>query len=198
VPRTRQFVDRPAEMGELERVLAPRPGQSQRQKIHVLHGLGGMGKTQLAVEFARRHHRRFSSVFWLDGQSEDTLKRSIASHASRISLGQTAETSRTYAAGSSANVDTMVKDVMAWLARSDNTAWLLIFDNVDREYKIQGGDPDAYDVKRYLSGADHGSVLVTTRLARLEQLGESQQLGKVGETQAKAILDSWYKQQYSE
>jgi hypothetical protein len=130
-----------------------RPAESQRQKIHVLHGLGGIGKTQLAVEFARRHHRRFSSVFWLDGRSEDTLKRSIASHTSRIPQGQIAETSRMYAADSGADVDVVVKDVMAWLARPDNTAWLLIFDNVDREYKAQGGDPDAYDVKRYLSAS---------------------------------------------
>ena len=185
-------------MAELERVLMPRAGQSQRQNIHVLRGLGGMGKTQLAVEFARRHHGRFSSVFWLDGRSEDTLRRSIANCAGRIPPGQIAETSRMYAADSSADVDVVVKDIMAWLARPDNSTWLLIFDNVDREHKVQGGDPDAYDVKRYLSGADHGSVLVTTRLARLEQLGESQHLGKVGETQAKAILDSWYKQQYSE
>jgi hypothetical protein len=85
---------------------------------------------------------------------------------------------------------------MAWLARPDNTAWLLILDNVDREYVAQGGDPDAYDVRRYLSGADHGSVLVTTRLARLEQLGESQQLDKVDEAQAKAILESWYKKKH--
>ena len=40
-----------------------------------------MGKTQLAAEFARRHHRCFSSVLWLDGRSEDVLKRSIASCA---------------------------------------------------------------------------------------------------------------------
>ncbi|KAH3913970.1 hypothetical protein HBH56_096710 [Parastagonospora nodorum] len=196
VPRVRQFVDRPAEMAELERVLVPGPRQNQRQKIHVLHGLGGIGKTQLAVEFARRHHRRFSSVFWLDGRSEDTLKRSIASCASRIPQGQILETSRTYAADSGTNVDAVVKDVMAWLARPDNTTWLLIFDNVDREHKAQGGDPDAYDVKRYLSGADHGSVLVTTRLARLEQLGKSQQLGKVSEEQGQAIFMSWYKKKH--
>jgi tetratricopeptide (TPR) repeat protein len=183
-------------MAELRRVLMPRPGHEQRQKIHVLRGLGGMGKTQLTVEFARRHHRRFSSVFWLDGRSEDILKRSIASHASRIPQGQISETSRTYAGDSSADVDAVVKDVMAWLARPGNTAWLLIFDNVDREYKAQGGDPDAYDVQRYLSGADHGSVLVTTRLVRLEQLGESQQLGKVSKEQAQAIFESWYKQKH--
>ncbi|EMD96375.1 hypothetical protein COCHEDRAFT_1167485 [Bipolaris maydis C5] len=196
VPRAREFVDRLAEMTELERVLLPRLEQRQRQKIHVLRGLGGIGKTQLAVEFARRHHRRFSSVFWLDGRSEDILKRSIASCAGRIPQGQIPETSREYAADSSADIDVVVKDVMAWLARPNNAAWLLIFDNVDREYTAQGGDPDAYDMKRYLSGADHGSVLVTTRLARLEQLGESQQLGKVSKEQGKAILKSWYKNEY--
>jgi tetratricopeptide (TPR) repeat protein len=183
-------------MAKLERVLMPQPGQSQRQKTHVLRGLGGIGKTQLVVEFARRHQRRFSSVFWLDGQSEDTLRRSIASYASRIPEGQIPETSRTYSANSSADVDGVVKDVMAWLARPDNTAWLLIFDNVDREHSIQGGDPDAYDVRRYLSGADHGSVLVTTRLARLEQLGDSQQLGKVSKEQGQTILESWYKRKH--
>jgi hypothetical protein len=141
-------------------------------------------------EFARRHHDRFSSVFWLDGRSEDTLKRSIASCAGRIPHGQIAETSRMYAADSGADVDVVMKDVLAWLARPDNTAWLLIFDNVDREHKIQGGDPDAYDVTRYLSGADHGSVPVTTRLARLEQLG------KVSKEQAQAILESWYKKKH--
>ncbi|KAI4940892.1 hypothetical protein J4E91_011149 [Alternaria rosae] len=198
VPRARQFVDRPAEMAELERVLLPRPRQDQcqRQKIHVLRGLGGMGKTQLAVEFARRHYRRFSSVLWLDGRSEDTLKRSIASCAGRIPPGQIPETSRQYAADASADIDAVVKDVMAWLAWPDNTAWLLIFDNVDREYTEQGSDPDAYDVRGYFSHTDHGSVLVTTRLARLEQLGDSQQLGKVDEAQAKAILESWYKKKH--
>ncbi|RYN53640.1 hypothetical protein AA0117_g13334 [Alternaria alternata] len=198
VPRARQFVDRPAEMAELERVLLPRPRQDQcqRQKIHILRGLGGMGKTQLAVEFARRHHRRFSSVLWLDGRSEDILKRSIASCAGTIPQGQIPETSRQYASDASADIDAVVKDVMDWLAQPDNTAWLLIFDNVDREYMAQGGDPDAYDVRRYFSGADHGSVLVTTRLARLEQLGETQHLGKVDEAQAKAILESWYKRRH--
>jgi len=195
VPRVREFVDRPAEMTELERVLLPQR-QTQRQKIFVLHGLGGIGKTQLAVEFARQHYRRFSSVFWLDGRSEDSLKRSIASCASRIPQGQIPEISRAYSAGSNTDVDAVVRDVMSWLARVDNTAWLLIFDNVDREYDARGGHPDAYDVKCYFSGADHGSILITTRLARLEQLGDSQKLGKIDRGQAEAIFKSWYKQEY--
>jgi hypothetical protein len=180
VPRACQFIDRPAEIKEVEHVLIPRPGQSKRQKVFVLRGLGGIGKTQLAVEFARRHYLSFSSVFWLDGQSEDILRRSIASSASRILEGQISEASRTYASDSRVDVDEVVRDVLTWLARPDNNAWLLIFDNVDREHRVQGGDPQAYDVKRYLPGADHGSVIVTTRLAR----------------QAQAIFESWYKEKY--
>jgi hypothetical protein len=191
----KKFVDRPDEMARLEQTLLPQQ-QHCRQRIHVLRGLGGIGKTQLAVEFARRHHRRFSSVFWLDGRSEDTVKRSIASCASRISRGQIAETSTKYAADSNIDVNAVVKDVMRWLAQPDNTSWLLIFDNVDREYSSQCADPDAYDVRRFLSGADHGSVLITTRLAKLEQLGEAQHVGKVGKDQAKAIFENWYTMKY--
>jgi hypothetical protein len=198
VPRTSHFVGRPAQMEKIEHALLPRHRQNGRQKIYVLRGLGGIGKTQLAVEFARQHHRQFSAVFWLDGRSEDSLKRSIASCASKIPQGQIAETSRTYAADGSVDPDAVVRDVLGWLARPDNTAWLLIFDNVDREYSQNSSDADAYDVKRYLSGADHGSVLITTRLARLEQLGESQELGKVDEAQAKTIFESWCKQAYGE
>lgn len=200
----RQFVDRPAEMALLENTLLPQQEQSrqqgqrqsQRQKVHVLRGLGGLGKTQLAVEFARRHHRRFSTVFWLDGRDKNTVKRSIASYAGRIPHGQIPETSREYTTEGSSNIDVVVKDVMDWLAQPDNTAWLLIFDNVDRPYSSQGGDPQAYDVEQYFSGADHGSVLITTRLARLEQLGEPQQLGRVDEDQARAIFESWYRRKH--
>ena len=151
----------------------------------------------MTVDFARQHYRRFSSVFWLDGRSKDTVKRSIASCAPRIPQGQITETSRGYAGDSSADVDAVVRDVMAWLARSNNTTWLLIFDNVDREYTSKYGDAEAFDVRQYLSGSDHGSVLITTRLATLEKLGESQELGKVDKAQAKAIFENWYKQAYS-
>jgi hypothetical protein len=90
------------------------------------------------------------------------------------------------------NLDEVVGEVMGWLAQPDNTDWLIVFDNVDRDYSLHTADPLAYDVRQYFSGADHGSVLITTRLARLEQLGGSQQVGKVNRAQAQAILKSWY------
>ena len=159
-------------MAELELALLPQK-QYSRRKVFVLHGLGGIGKTQLSVEFARRHHRSFSLVFWLDGRTKDSLKQSIAICRSRIPEGQIAESSRAYSAASTGNVDVVVRNVMSWLSQPDNRDWLIIFDNVDRESGVDNADPYAYDVTRYFPGADHGSVLITTRLANLDQLGRS-------------------------
>ena len=191
-PRVKTFVDRPAEMAELKRALLPQR-QIKRQKIFVLYGLGGIGKTQLAVEFARRHHCKFSSVFWLDGSSKDSLQLSIMRCADRISASQISGASRTYSTNSEGNVEDVVAEVMSWLARPDNTEWLVVFDNVDRDYKPHTSDHLAYDVRQYFSGADQGSVLITTRLARLEQIGEAQQLKTVDKAQAQKILQIWYR-----
>jgi hypothetical protein len=191
VPVVNKFVDRPSDITELEQALLPQR-QYRRQKVFVLYGLGGIGKTQLAVEFARRHHRKFSSVFWLDGRTEDSLKQSIATCANRIPEGQIAASSRTYSATSNGDIDAVVGDVMNWLSLPDNTDWLIIFDNVDRDSQGCDADPDAYNVTSYLSGADHGSVLITTRLANLEQLGASRRLGKLSKDQTQAMFQQQY------
>jgi len=198
IPQGR-FADRPEEMRRLEQVLMPQ-GQAQlegcRQQVVVLHGLGGIGKTQLAVEFARKHQAAFTSVFWLDGSSEDSLKQSIADCAGRIPEGQIPETSRKYSSGANGDLDAVIRDFMEWLSRTENKHWLVIFDNVDRDYQQQGTDTDAYDISNYVPEVDYGSVLITTRLANLQQLGESLHLGSVDMSQARAIFQKWYNQDF--
>ena len=190
MPRTNKFVDRPLDTVELECALLPQQ-HNRRQKIFVLYGLGGIGKTQLAVDFAQRHHQRFSSVFWLDGRSEDSLRQSIANCANRIPEGQISEKSRNYILSGEGNIDAVVMEVMYWLRRPNNTDWLLIFDNVDRDYQQHDPEPGSYDITCYLPG-DHGSVLITTRLSQLAQLGDSRRLNKVDRSQAHAIFQKWY------
>jgi adenylylsulfate kinase-like enzyme len=72
------FIEREREMQAIERhFLAEKqavPYSPTRRKTFLLHGLGGMGKTQLAIAFARRHQQRFSAILWLDGSSIDQLK----------------------------------------------------------------------------------------------------------------------------
>lgn len=142
------------------------------------------------MEFARRHYRKFSLVFWLDGRTEDSLRQSIAICVSRIPEGQIAESSRTYSAVSTSDgdVDVVVWDVMSWLSRPDNRDWLIIFDNVDRESGMDNTDPYAYDVTYYLPRADHGLALITTWLANLEQLGGLWKLGRLSKEQMKTMF----------
>lgn len=122
--------------------------------------------------------------------------RSIANSATRIPEGQVSKSSRTFSIDNISDINIVVQEVIGWLSQQHNTDWLLIFDNVDRDYSHHNSDPDAYNARRYFSSADHGSVLITTRLAKLEQLGDSLYLGKVNQDQAEAILRSRYKRKY--
>ncbi|KAH7119384.1 hypothetical protein B0J13DRAFT_532484 [Dactylonectria estremocensis] len=192
VPASSNFVDRPSDTADIEKYLLPRRSHSrQTRKVFVLHGLGGVGKTQLAIDFARRHQATFSSVFWLDGRSEDRLRGSIAGCVNRIPKGQIPSTGRNKSeAHGKDDLDATVASVMEWLARPGNGDWLLIFDNVDQDHE-QGGVTGAYDLRRYLPG-DHGAILVTTRLSRLAQLGESRRLAKVDLSLSRTIFGKWY------
>jgi hypothetical protein len=169
--------------------------EEHRQQVVVLHGLGGIGKTQLAAEFARKHQAAFTSVFWLDGSSEDNLQRSIADCASRIPEGQIPETSRKYSSSAHSDLNAVIGDFMEWLSRAENKRWLIIFDNVDRDYQ-QETDINAYNVSNYIPEVDQGSILITTRLTNLQQLGESLQLRTVDMDQAQTIFRKWYNQDF--
>ena len=84
IPATDYYVERADEMQQLElffQPTLPRKGRS----IFVVHGMGGMGKTQLCVRFARKYQEHFSAIFWLDGSSRDALVQSMANAASRVS-----------------------------------------------------------------------------------------------------------------
>ena len=72
---------------------------------------------------------------------------------------------------SSIDVDIVVNGVLQWLSLPSNQHWLLIIDDADRDHLHKDRDPQACDVKMYFPSADHGSILITSRLASLERLG---------------------------
>ncbi|KAL2009432.1 hypothetical protein VTN00DRAFT_5239 [Thermoascus crustaceus] len=51
-----------------------------------------------------------------------------------------------------------------WLARNKNSKWLLIFDNIDQYLATDDPDGESYDITEFFPSADHGSIIITTRL----------------------------------
>ena len=190
VPVVETFIDRPLEMKALENTLLAK--RDSRRKVFALHGLGGIGKTQLSAEFARRFHHHFSSVFWLDGATEDNLIRSLVACAGRISTGQISEEANKLLR-EHGDDKAVAKEVKRWLSQTLNSDWLVIVDNFDKEYK-----PNSikHFITEYISEADHGSILFTTRLRSVSDLGHSLELGKVDKRQAQEILESLLKSEH--
>jgi hypothetical protein len=199
VPVVSQFVDRPAEMAAIEQLLleaspttlsAPSPTTRRRREIVIIHGLGGIGKTQLAVEFVRKHHYRFSAVFWLDGSSEASLKQSFVNIVQRLPRSELTADGAAQLSDATVKAEVAVRECQRWLSIPSNPHWLLIIDNVDRDHHDRE-DPQAYNVQTYFPHADHGSVLITSRLAGLQRLlGLGVKVGMVAAEQARAILEN--------
>jgi hypothetical protein len=174
----------------IEDYLLPKRQSQTQQRVFVIHGLGGIGKTQLAAAFSRLHKDTYSSIFWLDGRSEDQFKQSIITYASKIPEGQIPEKSRAFTSGNGGDPESVVTDVLRWLARPANVSWLLILDNFDLDYE-QEDKRGVFDFQTYMS-VGHGSVLITTRLPRLVQLGGSLQLKRADSHLGYAIFREWY------
>ena len=77
-------------MKQIECSLLP-PNVQDRRQIHILHCLGGIGKTLLAIAYARKQHQRYSGVLWLNCNSQDTLVQSLVVFAEPAGIGRTQE-----------------------------------------------------------------------------------------------------------
>ncbi|KAH9869852.1 hypothetical protein J1614_006772 [Plenodomus biglobosus] len=129
------------------------------RKTAVVHGLGGMGKTQLALAYAQRHKDKYSAVFWVNSKDVDTLKQGYTDAARRI------DDLKAVAEGS--DLDKVVEVVKQWLSSARNDRWLIIYDNYDTP-KLPGHDePGTFDIQPFLPEADHGAILITTRSSQL-------------------------------
>jgi hypothetical protein len=142
-------------------------GHSSRSTI-VLHGLGGIGKTQLAVEYVRKYEARYTAVFWLNANDEDSLRLSFRAIAQQI-LKHHPSTAVLRNVDLQGDLDRVVSVVKTWLDLQDNTCWLMIYDNYDNPRTSSHSDHSTVDLRQYLPGSDQGSVIITTRSANVTQ-----------------------------
>lgn len=132
--RQEAFTGRVEALRDLERAL-----EDLRGSPVVLVGQGGVGKTQLALEFAHRRAEAYEVVWWLRAEQPETLLADFRSLAGSLRVPVQRDAARTAAA---------VVDRLE--ARRER--WLLIFDNVE----------DAQMLLRHAPSAG-GAVLVTSR-----------------------------------
>jgi hypothetical protein len=141
------FVGREPDLQKMEEILQPnRDAQDLTRKKLILAGMGGIGKTQLAIMYTKRFRSSYSSIFWLNAKDEVALQKSLHLLARRILTPE---------AVSKVEPDQIWFHVSKWLSEWDNNRWLLIFDNYD--------DPDQYNITKYYPSVAHGSMIVTTR-----------------------------------
>ncbi|KAJ7431127.1 P-loop containing nucleoside triphosphate hydrolase protein, partial [Mycena galericulata] len=105
------------------------------QHIFLLHGLGGAGKTQIALKFIKQTSNQFSDIFLIDTSTQDTIDTGLKNIAVTKNAG------------------TNQQDSLRWLSNTP-AQWLLFFDNAD--------DPKI-DLNQYFPKCSHGNILITSR-----------------------------------
>lgn len=110
-----------------------------------LYGLGGVGKTRAAVEYAWRYRDDYSALLFVVAETPEALRRNLASLATTLipELDTTEDAIRLQA-------------VLSWL--SSNRPWFLILDNVDTKEALA----ESEDLLKKVSG---GHVVLTSRLS---------------------------------
>ncbi|KIW32510.1 uncharacterized protein PV07_04047 [Cladophialophora immunda] len=139
------FIGRESEIAKMREILRPGDSSPEQRRL-VVGGTGGMGKTQLAIAFAKRHQQEYDSIFWLNAASEATLKDSFRLVAAAIFDVRDTE---------GLQDDQSLIQIQRWLSDKKNTRWLLIFDNYD--------EPGQYHIEQYYPYVSHGAIIVTTR-----------------------------------
>lgn len=147
--------------------------------------MGGIGKTQLSLHFARRHKKTYTACVFIDGSSIIAVKASFREFAAKLPGNHGSRDK----AEEKEDDDAAIQRVLDWLSLDDNRHWLLIFDNVDLDYHSPSRDEQAFDVQDFIPRADHGSVIITTRLRSLEDLGSGKNLGGLDQSASQKLLE---------
>jgi tetratricopeptide (TPR) repeat protein len=107
-----------------------------------LSGLGGVGKTQIAAEYAHRYRKDYQAVLWVEAETDASLSNSVVDIASLLDLPEKDQPEREF----------VQQAVQRWL--TSNSSWLLILDNVE-EINL---------FKNFVPPGAQGHVIITTRL----------------------------------
>jgi tetratricopeptide (TPR) repeat protein len=133
---------------------------------HALHGLGGVGKTQLAVEYVYRYAGDYDLVWWVAAEDPAQVRASFVELGDAIGLPETPDVKRTVGA---------VLDALR--AGTTYRRWLLVFDNADQ--------PD--DLAPYLPYPT-GHVLITSRNVAWSEMARTVEVDVLSRQESISLL----------
>jgi hypothetical protein len=152
-PRIASFTGRVEELGRLDAILMqdkPAAGTQASVGRAVVQGMGGVGKTALAVEYVHRFRGLYAGVCWCPAETRLGFLSALAGLA--VTLGA--------ATAEEADVEKAAKAALRRLAEQRAT-WLLVYDNVPA--------PDAIADLLPSAGA---RVLITSRFSDWSELAD--------------------------
>lgn len=156
LPRNPLFTGREEILTELHQHLGvqqePRPTQSL-----ALYGLGGIGKTQVVLEYAYRYALEYSAILWIAAETHEHAMSSVLRIAELLRL----------VAPEEADNRRIVTAAQSWL--TTHSQWLLILDNVE----------DVELFQHWLPATRQGSILLTTRRQALGSLAQGMELASM-------------------
>src|SRR6266705_543140 len=131
-----------------------------------ISGLGGIGKTQTALEYAYRYRDAYRYIFWIRAATRETLVSDFATIADLLHLPEKDEQDQ----------NLKVAAIKRWLAMHD--AWLIILDNAD----------DLTMVSDFLPTDSRGHMLLTTRAWAIGALAQQINVETMGMVEANLFL----------
>ncbi|CAH0021548.1 unnamed protein product [Clonostachys rhizophaga] len=140
-----------------------------------LYGLGGIGKTQIAIQFTYWLQRRYPevAVYWVHASNADRFRQSFTSIAQDCGIP---------------GLDDPGNDVLplvkAWLGKKDNGRWLMVIDNADDEalFTTSGSSSrSSGNLGGFIPDCANGNILITTRNKKAgSRLTKGKQLIEIG------------------
>ena len=125
------FRGRESLLAELSRMLCESTANVPYHRV-ALCGMGGVGKTQIAVEYVRRNQTTYTAIFWILARDRVTLLQGFQEIGLSVGCYNTTTGLEPTAAA---------KLVLSWLRKQKD--WLVIFDNLDDIAIIHGLLPES-------------------------------------------------------